>query len=106
MPDDQTSIDALRERRVPVAPILSVSEAMSHPHLLERGTVRTVNDRILGDFQIPGFPLRFSKFPDELELAAPMLGEHNEAVLIKYLSYSHEEVARLGSEGVLHSANY
>ena len=106
MPDDQISIDALRARRVPVAPILSVSEAMNHPHLLERGTVRTTNDRILGEFQIPGFPLRFSKFPDELEFDAPFLGEHNEAVLTRYLGYSRQQVVRLGEEGVLHSANH
>jgi crotonobetainyl-CoA:carnitine CoA-transferase CaiB-like acyl-CoA transferase len=106
MPDDQASIDALRARRVAVAPVLSVSEAMSHPHLIERGTVRTINDRILGEFQIPGFPLRFSKFPDELELDAPFLGEHNQAVLTKYLGYSHDEVTRLTNDGVLHNANY
>src|SRR6516164_3056856 len=106
MPDDQTSIDALRARRVPVAPILSVSEAMRHPHLIERGTVRTINDRILGEFQIPGFPLRFSKFPDESELDAPYLGEHNEVVLTKYLGYSHGEVKRLTEEGLLHIGNY
>src|SRR5215470_5602061 len=106
MPDDQESIDALRARRVPVAPILSVSEAMNHPHLIERGTVRTITDRILGEFQIPGFPLRFSKFPDELEFDAPLLGEHNEAVLTKYLGYSHDDVIRLTTDGVLHSANH
>jgi crotonobetainyl-CoA:carnitine CoA-transferase CaiB-like acyl-CoA transferase len=106
MPDDQESIDALRARRVPVAPVLSVAEAMSHPHLLERGTVRTVNDRILGQFQIPGFPLRFSKFPEELEFEAPLLGEHNEAVLQACLGYSRTDVERLRQEGVLHSADY
>jgi crotonobetainyl-CoA:carnitine CoA-transferase CaiB-like acyl-CoA transferase len=106
MPDDQQSIDALRARRVPVAPILSVAEAMNHPHLIERGTVRTINDRILGEFQIPGFPLRFSKFRDELEFDAPFLGEHNRAVLTRYLGYSHQDVARLTEQGVLHNANY
>ena len=106
MPDDQSSIDALRERRVPVAPILSVAEAINHPHLIERGTVRTIEDRVLGEFQIPGFPLRFSRFPDELEFDAPFLGEHNEAVLTKYLGYSRDDVNRLTQEGVLHNANY
>ncbi len=106
MPDDQRSIDALRARHVPVAPVLSVAEAMHHPHLVERGTVRTITDRLLGEFQIPGFPLRFSRFPEELELEAPLLGEHNEAVLARYLGYSREEVNRLTQEGVLCSAGY
>src|SRR6266851_3873433 len=66
MPSDEASVDALRAKRVPVAPGLSVREAMNHPHLRERGTVRKVKDRVLGEFEIPGFPLRFSGFPEEL----------------------------------------
>ncbi|MGH7836479.1 MAG: CaiB/BaiF CoA transferase family protein, partial [Candidatus Binataceae bacterium] len=34
----------LREARIPHAPVLTVEEAMQHPHLIERGTVRTVHD--------------------------------------------------------------
>jgi CoA:oxalate CoA-transferase len=68
--------------------------------------VRTIHDRILGDFQIPGFPLRFSGFPKELELEAPMLGEHNGAVLEKYLGYAPDRVRQLADDTVLHSAPY
>jgi crotonobetainyl-CoA:carnitine CoA-transferase CaiB-like acyl-CoA transferase len=106
MPSDEAAVEALRARRVPVAPVLSVREAMNHPHLQQRGTVRTVQDRILGAFQIPGFPLRFSGFPDELEFDAPFLGEHNEAVLSKYLDYSHDRIEGLTRRGVLHSARH
>ncbi len=104
MPTDEAAIDALRRQRVPVAPILSIREAMEHPHLIERGTVRTINDPILGEFKIPGFPLRFSEFPEELEFDAPMLGQHNAAVLERYLGLSAISVAELESAGVLHSA--
>jgi crotonobetainyl-CoA:carnitine CoA-transferase CaiB-like acyl-CoA transferase len=64
----------MKEHRVPMAPILSVEEAMRHPHLRERGTVRTVHDRVLSDFEVPGFSLRFSDFPQRLELEAPAAG--------------------------------
>src|ERR1700722_15611131 len=104
MPTDEAAIDALRSQRVPVAPILSIREAMEHPHLIERGTVRTINDPILGEFKIPGFPLRFSEFPEELEFDAPMLGQHNASVLERYLGLSAMRVAELESAGVLHSA--
>ena len=106
MPSDEEAVDVLRAHRVPVAPVLSISEAMNHPHLRRRGSVRKVQDRILGEFEIPGFPLRFSRFPDELEFEAPLLGEHNEAVLTRYLGYTKERVSQLVSEGVLHSAPY
>ena len=103
MPSDEASVDALRAKRVPVAPVLSVREAMNHPHLRERGTVRKVKDRVLGEFEIPGFPLRFSGFPQELEFEAPSLGEHNESVLTGLLGYSRERIDQLLSEGVLYS---
>jgi crotonobetainyl-CoA:carnitine CoA-transferase CaiB-like acyl-CoA transferase len=104
MPNDEASIEALRSNRVPVAPVLSIREAMEHPHLIARGTVRTINDPILGEFKIPGFPLRFSGFPEELEFDAPMLGEHNFAVLDRYLGYSAARVAELETAGILRSA--
>jgi crotonobetainyl-CoA:carnitine CoA-transferase CaiB-like acyl-CoA transferase len=106
MPNDEAAVEALRARRVPVAPILSVREAMEHPHLIERGTVRSVTDPILGEFKIPGFPLRFSGFPKELEFDAPLLGEHNTAVLNRYLGFSQAQVAQLESSGVLHRTAY
>jgi crotonobetainyl-CoA:carnitine CoA-transferase CaiB-like acyl-CoA transferase len=104
MPDDEASIEVLRKNRVPVAPVLSIREAMEHPHLVARGTVRTINDPILGEFKIPGFPLRFSGFPEEIEFDAPMLGQHNAAVLEKYLGLSADRVAELQTAGILHSA--
>lgn len=97
---------ALREARIPNAPVLTVEEAMNHPHLIERGTVRTVHDRIIGDFQIPGIPLRFSAFPQPLEIEAPLLGEHNRHVLKSYLGFSPMEIERLEREGVLRSASH
>jgi crotonobetainyl-CoA:carnitine CoA-transferase CaiB-like acyl-CoA transferase len=73
---------------------------------VERGTVRTVHDRILGDFQIPGLPLRFSAFPEPLELDAPFLGEHNRQILTKYLGFSDDRISQLESEQVLCSAHH
>jgi crotonobetainyl-CoA:carnitine CoA-transferase CaiB-like acyl-CoA transferase len=106
MSDDEAAIEKLRSQRVPVAPILSVREAMEHPHLIARGSVRTIKDPILGEFKIPGFPLRFSDFPDELEFDAPTLGEHNLSVLQQFLDYSPAKVSELERNGVLHRTPY
>jgi crotonobetainyl-CoA:carnitine CoA-transferase CaiB-like acyl-CoA transferase len=103
-PSDEASLEGLRRARVPVAPILSIREAMEHPHLIERGTVRSITDPLLGEFKIPGFPLRFSGFPNEIEFDAPMLGEHNASVLEKYLGYDAIRVTKLEQAGVLHRA--
>jgi crotonobetainyl-CoA:carnitine CoA-transferase CaiB-like acyl-CoA transferase len=103
MSSDEAAVEALRAARLPSAPVLTVEKAMRHPHLVERETVQTVHDRIIGEFQIPGFPLRFSAFPSRLDLEAPFLGEHNQRILSSYLGYSPERVARLEQEGVLRS---
>jgi crotonobetainyl-CoA:carnitine CoA-transferase CaiB-like acyl-CoA transferase len=103
---DESAIAILQEAHVPVAPVLSVGEAMEHPHLVERGTVRTINDRILGEFQIPGNPLRYSEFPEPLPLEAPFLGEHNKEILTEILSYNDDEVAAMESDGILRQTTY
>jgi crotonobetainyl-CoA:carnitine CoA-transferase CaiB-like acyl-CoA transferase len=103
MPNDEESMRVLDEHRVAAGPVLSVAEAVNHPHLRERGTVMTLNDKILGPFEVPASPLRFSDFPQPLPVEAPLLGEHNAEVLRELLGYSEEEIRRLASEGILHS---
>jgi crotonobetainyl-CoA:carnitine CoA-transferase CaiB-like acyl-CoA transferase len=99
---DDEAIRILQENHVPVAPVLSVPEAMSHPHLIERQTVRTVTDRAFGNLKVPGMPLRFSAFPEFLELQAGFLGEHNNEVL-GALGYTENDIQTLADEGVLAS---
>ncbi|OUS11995.1 hypothetical protein A9Q89_07145 [Gammaproteobacteria bacterium 53_120_T64] len=101
MPSDQAAREALEAAHVPVAPVLTPAEALNHPHLVERSTVRTVSDRGLGEFQIPGMPLRFSQFPDSLTLEAPYLGEHNARVLRERLAMSDDDIAHLVAKKVL-----
>ena len=102
---DEAATTALQKKRIPVAPVLSVGQAIAHPHLRARGTVRTITDRLFGEFEAPGFPLRFSAFPERLSLEAAVLGEHNKAVLSEYLGYSDDRIQSLASEGVLHSGD-
>lgn len=99
--DDQEVIARLEAARVPVAPVLTLKEAMEHPHLLERGTVRTVTEREFGTFQMPGMPLRFSEYANDLELQAPFLGEHNRQTLRELLAYSDGQIDQLEQRGVL-----
>jgi crotonobetainyl-CoA:carnitine CoA-transferase CaiB-like acyl-CoA transferase len=98
---DQDTIRLLARHHVPVAPILSIRQAMNHPHLRRRGTVRTITDRGAGSFDVPGTPLRFSAFANDLDLQAPYLGEHNAEILGGLLAMSPERLAQLTAEGVL-----
>ncbi|RLA43364.1 MAG: hypothetical protein DRR06_12275 [Gammaproteobacteria bacterium] len=78
-------------------------EAMEHPHFVERRVVRKVSDRCFGEIDIPGMPLRFSKFPEELPLESPFLGEHNQAILGDLPGMNTDEVDALTAQGVLHA---
>lgn len=98
---DDAIMARLNQYRVPAAPVLSVEEAINHPHMRERGTIAPAHDRLLGDFELPGFPLKFSAFPEHRQLEAPLLGEHNADVLSRYLGYDSGRIAALERAGVL-----
>ncbi|HJU09458.1 MAG TPA: CaiB/BaiF CoA-transferase family protein, partial [Candidatus Binataceae bacterium] len=99
-PDDEI-FRLFDEYRVPYAPVLNVEQAIAHPHLRENEIVRPINDRFLGEFDVPGFPLRFSQFERHPTLDAPTLGQHNRSVLSEYLGYSPERIQELEQQGVL-----
>jgi crotonobetainyl-CoA:carnitine CoA-transferase CaiB-like acyl-CoA transferase len=100
-PDRDSVVAELDKFRVPCGPVLSLEEAMAHPHLRERKTVRRVGDRAFGEFDIPGFPVKFSDWPDRTDLKASRLGEDNEAVLSEMLGLSKSEISELYAEEVL-----
>jgi CoA:oxalate CoA-transferase len=97
----EEAIAALEAHRIPCAPVLTLNQAMSHPHVRERGTVRKVSDAVLGEFDIPGVPARFSGWQPSEKLRAPALGEHNEQLLHELLNLSEEEITALYDEKVL-----
>ena len=95
------AIAALEAERVPCAPVLSLHQAMAHPHLRQRGTVRRVKNGLIGEFDIPGLPVKFSRWADRSEVTADRLGEHNEEVLRKLLSLTDQEIAGLYADKVI-----
>ena len=100
-PDVTAAIAKLEAHNVPCAPVLSVKETLTHPHFLERGTVRTVTDPIAGSFQIPGMPIKTSEYPADFPYLAPRLGEHNAEVLSQVLGRDASEIESLVTAGVL-----
>lgn len=100
---DAALLEKLERQRVPAAPVLSVADTVSHPYFRAREMVRRVPDPILGEVTIPGFPLKFSEFPELPALKAPLLGEHNAEVLREHLGFDDARVRDLFERGVLHS---
>jgi len=95
------AIAALDAERVPCAPVLTVNEAIKHPHLNERKTVRWVDDPQLGKVAIPAVPVKFSAWPDKTEVRAARFGEDNERVLRDLLKMPADKIRQLYAEGLL-----
>src|SRR5262245_35840624 len=100
-PSRAAALAALEKERVPCAPVLTLNEVVELPHLRERGTVRRVRDPQIGEFDIPGLPVKFSRWPGASEVKADLLGEQNEAVLKEVLGLSDAEIAALYADKVL-----
>ncbi|MBV1931591.1 MAG: CoA transferase [Porticoccaceae bacterium] len=94
-------IEMLEANHLPCAPVLTVEQTLTHPHLVERGTVRTVKDPLGGEFQIPGMPIRTSEYPANPDYHAPGLGEHNREILSSLLGRSEAEIMALYEGGAL-----
>jgi CoA:oxalate CoA-transferase len=81
--------------------VLTVNEAVKHPHLNERKTVRWVEDPQLGKVAIPGVPVKFSAWPDRTEVRSARFGEDNERVLRELLKMPEDRIRKLYADGVL-----
>ena len=101
--DPDRALRLLQDNHVPCAPVLEVEEVMAHPHMRQRGTIQKVRDPIFGEMEIPASPLRYSRFPEPLELQAGLLGEHNRQILGNHLGYSEARIAALEAAGVIAS---
>ncbi len=100
-------MDALKEldaERVPCAPVLKLQDAMAEPHLRERKTVRRVKDPAMGEFDIPGMPVKFSAWPDRMDVKASRVGADNLAIVTELAGLSASEAEALARDGVLISA--
>jgi len=100
-PTRDDAIAALDKERVPCAPVLTVNEAVKHPHLNERKTVRWIQDPLLGKVAIPAVPVKFSAWPDRTEVRSARLGEDNERVLHELTNLSGDQIKQLYADGIL-----
>jgi crotonobetainyl-CoA:carnitine CoA-transferase CaiB-like acyl-CoA transferase len=88
---------------VPVGPVHTIGEALSHPQVQARGMVVEVEHPQAGKTRSLGCPLHFSATPTSVRRHAPMLGEHSRELLREY-GYSDEEIDALAADGVIEEA--
>ena len=87
-----------QEFEVICAPVQSVSDVLSDPHLIARGALQKIEHPDLGPLMLLSTPLRFKDL-EPPEVALPRaIGECNTSVYGELLGLSEDEVANLKTE--------
>jgi crotonobetainyl-CoA:carnitine CoA-transferase CaiB-like acyl-CoA transferase len=101
---DEVVYELQEKRSVPAARVRTPGEVMADPRLHARGSVLPLtHPTVKSDETLygMGLPIVLSESPTRLDGPAPLLGEHNEEVLRRWLGLGDEEIAELGRAGVL-----
>jgi crotonobetainyl-CoA:carnitine CoA-transferase CaiB-like acyl-CoA transferase len=86
--------DLLTTAGVPVGPILTVPETVSHPQVLARDMVVDLPHPTQGTIRTLGSPLTLSDTPPQLRHASPTHGQHTAQILAD-MGLTQDEIARL-----------
>lgn len=93
-------IKILREADIPCAPILSIEEVVSDPHLKYRGFFKEVKYPITGSQVMPRAPFICSESTIDIRRPPPLLGQNNEEIL-KLVGYSDKEINELYEKEII-----
>ena len=66
---------------VPVAPVVSMADLMTHPYVVGRGALTELEDADLGSVPMHEIVPRLSRTPGTFRRPAPKLGEHTEEIV-------------------------
>ena len=86
---------------VPCGAVLTVSQALRHPHAAARDMLQTVEHPSLGPIAVVGRPVKFPGAVQAPLRAPPLLGEHSREILCGELGYSEAELAALYASGAV-----
>lgn len=87
--------------RVPCAPVRTLDEVVSDPHMHERGALEWVDHPELGRIVVPRSPLRFEEAEPVALTPSGRLGAANGAIYGEWLGLSTAELAELEQSGVI-----
>ena len=90
----------LQAEGVPSGPINTYPEALADPHTLVRDMVIDLVHPGAGPIKNLGVPVKLSDTPGAVDRPAPLLGEHNDAILTE-LGYDERERQALRAAGII-----
>ena len=94
--------EALQARGIPAGAVQDGRELVEHdPQLRARGFYVRKEHPVAGAFLHEGVPIRLTRTPGGIRVAAPVLGADTDVVLSEVAGFSTERVQRLREAGVL-----
>jgi crotonobetainyl-CoA:carnitine CoA-transferase CaiB-like acyl-CoA transferase len=93
--------ELLLDAGVPAAPINTMAEVFSDPHVLARDMLVEVEHASLGTIKLPGVPVKFSETPALARTAPPVLGQHTAEVLRELCDLDDVRIASLAERGIV-----
>jgi crotonobetainyl-CoA:carnitine CoA-transferase CaiB-like acyl-CoA transferase len=94
-------VTLLETAGVPCGPINDLAQVFADPQVQARGLRLDLPNSLGSTTPQVASPLRLSETPVTYRNAPPLLGEHTEQVLSRYLNLSAEQIAALRDAGVL-----
>jgi len=84
-------MELLTEAKVPCSTVRSVDQVVRDEQLLYRDMITEVEHPTAGKYRLPNTPFKFSKTPNKVQCAAPVLGADTREVL-RGIGYSDSEI--------------
>ena len=95
-------VDKMLAAGVPASPINTLDRLVVDPHIaVAREMFVDVEHPKAGHTKLTGAHIKLSATPPQVRVAAPQLGEHNDAVFGSLLGLGADQLAQLRSEGVI-----
>jgi crotonobetainyl-CoA:carnitine CoA-transferase CaiB-like acyl-CoA transferase len=99
--DPQEAAEVLIAHGVPAAELQDARESSQHPQMVARRYFEVLDHPVVGPHPVPGLPFKLASVDNWYRSAAPVLGQHNAAVLQQLLRLDTGEIANLESAGVI-----
>ena len=100
-PNREEPLAILERAHILSTPVADTDDVLNRPQTRARGFLQEVDHPGIGPVRIPKTPFHFSATPPLIPRRAPMLGEHNAAVLSAMLGFGQDRIAALAASGTL-----
>ena len=87
---------------IAAGPIMDAVALLGDPHFRERGIIIEMDHTEVGTREVAGLPIKFSDIKRPAYYSAPLLGEHNDAVVGGLLGHDEAELESLKRSKVIY----